>query len=194
MRISAVLLFLTLSGSAFGQYFNGQNTFWKSNRQSISFGVGVSNFLGELGGRDQVGTDFVYDLEFAETKPALQFNYRYQLGQRIYAKAQLGFALVGGNDALTEEIFRRNRNLSFRSTIFEFSGGLEFDVLQFSNVSRYNRVATKTRHSSSVYLTASIGAARFNPKANFAGDWYALKPYGTEGQKQEALKNIPCLP
>ncbi len=183
-RISIILM-IFLSSAASAQYFNGQNTFWKTQKQSIGFGLGVSNFLGELGGRNQVGSDFIYDLEWSQTRPALFINYRYQFATRLYAKAQFNYSIIGGNDALTEEIFRRNRNLSFRSSVFELTGQVEFEVVQFSNKTRYNRVATARNHSSAFYLSAGLGGARFNPKGNFDGQWYALRPYGTEGQKQE---------
>lgn len=167
------------------QYFSGQTSYWKSQRHSFGMGLGASFFLGELGGRDQIGTDFVYDLEFAETRPALQLMYRYQLGSRFYAKAQFAYALVGGNDALTEEIFRRNRNLHFRSNIFEFSIQGEFDIVDFTPKNRYGRVKTSKLEGSAVYLSAGVGITRFNPQGNFEGTWYNLRDLGTEGQLQD---------
>ncbi len=187
MKVSKICMILMMftSSSLSAQYFNGANTFWKKQRHSFGFGIGVANFLGELGGRDQVGTDFIYDLEWSETRPTLQANYRYQLGSRVYAKAQFAFGFIGGNDALTEEIFRRNRNLHFRSTIYELSLQMEFEIIQFANNSRYNMSSASRAHASAIYISLGVGGTRFNPKANFNGDWYALKPLGTEGQQQE---------
>src|SRR5690606_205193 len=178
-----LLIFLTMGVSA--QCFYGCNTFWKQQRHSFGFGVGVANFLGELGGRDQVGSDFIYDLEWAAARPVFQANYRYQLGSRVYAKAQFAFGVISGNDALTEEIFRRNRNLHFRSTLYELSLQMEFDVVQFANNSRYNMTSANRQHGSAIYLSIGAGGTKFNPKANFNGNWYALNPFGTEGQNQE---------
>lgn len=158
-------------------------------RHSIGFGVGAANFLGELGGRDRIGSDFIHDLEWAETRPALQAFYRYQVSSRLFAKAQLAFAYVGGNDALTEEIFRRNRNLHFRSSLFEASLAGEFVVLNFAAERRYNlKPGGKKSLSTRVYATAGVGVVRFNPKANYHGTWYALRDLHTEGQ---GLKNGP---
>ena len=36
---------------------------------------GASNFLGELGGRDMIGSGFIYDLEFKETSYVGEFSY-----------------------------------------------------------------------------------------------------------------------
>lgn len=180
-----LILMVSLSSNVSAQYFNGNNTFWKNQRHSFGFGIGAANFLGELGGRDQIGTRFIYDMEWSETKPALQANYRYQVTSRIFAKAQFAFALVGGNDALTNEMFRQNRNLHFRSTIYELSLQMEVDVVQFKNDSRYNLSSAATKNSSSIYVSIGAGVTRFNPKANFQGEWFALRKFGTEGQKQE---------
>src|SRR5690606_15153461 len=111
MKVGRVLMILLifLSTGVSAQYFNGSNTFWKQQRHSFGFGVGVANFLGELGGRDQVGSDFIYDLEWSAARPVFQANYRYQLGSRVYAKAQFAFGVISGNDALTEEIFKIGR-------------------------------------------------------------------------------------
>lgn len=176
---------VSLSSNVSGQYFNSGNTFWKNQRHSFGFGIGAANFLGELGGRDQIGSRFIYDLELSETKPALLANYRYQLGSRVFAKAQFAFALLGGNDALTNEPFRRNRNLHFRSTIYELSVQMEVDVVQFTNSSRYSLSSANRKHGSAIYVSLGVGATRFNPKGNFQGKWYALRDFGTEGQKQE---------
>src|SRR5690554_863901 len=180
-----LILIVSLSSNMSAQYFNGNNTFWKNQKHSFGFGIGAANFLGELGGRNQIGSRFIYDMEWSQTKPALQANYRYQFGQRLFAKTQFAFALVGGNDALTEEMFRRNRNLHFRSTIYELTLQMEVDVVQFTNTSRYNLSSSNKKNSSSIYVSLGIGASRFNPKANFQGEWYALNKFGTEGQKQE---------
>jgi len=180
-----IALFFTSYSGVNAQYFSGQTSYWKSQRHSFGMGLGASFFLGELGGRDQIGTDFVYDLEFSETRPALQLMYRYQLGSRLYAKAQFAYALIGGNDALTEEIFRRNRNLSFRSSIFEFSIQGEFDVIDFTPKNRYGRVKQNRLEGSALYISAGVGVTRFNPQGNFEGTWYDLRDFGTEGQLQE---------
>jgi len=186
IRYAAVVALCLVFTRGYGQYFGGQTSAWKSQRHSIGVGLGASFFLGELGGRDQIGTDFIYDLELSETRPALQVHYRYQLGSRFFARAQFAFTYVGGNDALTEEIFRRNRNLHFRSSIFELSVMGEFNVLDFTPKTRYNRKVTRRSiDGTSIYLMAGFGVTRFNPQANLEGQWYDLHEFGTEGQMQD---------
>lgn len=146
----------------------------------------MANFLGELGGQDQIGSDFIHDLEWSETRPALHVNYRYQFASLFYVRAQYTFGVVGGNDALTNEIFRRNRNLHFRSSVHEVSLQVEANILDFTRKTRYDRNIKKSALDGwALYGVFGIGVTRFNPKANFGGQWYALKPFGTEGQMQE---------
>lgn len=152
----------------------------------MSFGLGAANFLGELGGRDQIGSDFIWDLELSKTRPSLMVNYRYQLGKRFFARAQFSFAYIAGNDALTNEPFRRNRNISFRSPIFELAGMIEFMALDLRSKSRY-QLASKSNALEGLHINAlfGIGITRFNPQGNFDGIWYDLRPLRTEGQGLE---------
>ena len=93
-------------------------------------GLGISNFLGELGGRDQIGTPFVWDLEFSQTKPSISAGYRYYLSKRISVRAAGTYGILAGNDNLTNEPFRQNRNLSFKSDILEAQLCFEFHPFQ----------------------------------------------------------------
>lgn len=59
----AILLFFTT--------LNGTAQAWKSVRNEFSFGVGASNFLGDLGGSKGIGTHGIKDLKFQMTRPTL---------------------------------------------------------------------------------------------------------------------------
>jgi hypothetical protein len=108
------------------------------DRCETVYGIGFSNFLGELGGRDAIGTNGIKDLEFILTRPSLHLGLRYRFNPTISLKYNLHYTVVSGRDSLTKEEFRRNRNLSFRSPIFESSFQAEFSILQLkSTKSRY---------------------------------------------------------
>ena len=89
-RKAAYLLTLCLlsTGPLSAQYFR-QSNYWKTQRREISLGFGLSNFLGELGGRDQIGSPFVWDLELSQTRPALHIDYRYYLARKMAMRARL---------------------------------------------------------------------------------------------------------
>ncbi len=66
--LTGLVLLLTLS-NAFGQHtnFNTQRN-WSLNKKEIMFGGGATQFLGDLGGRDQVGKDYsLADLDLPST-------------------------------------------------------------------------------------------------------------------------------
>ncbi len=155
------------------------------DRCETVYGIGFSNFLGELGGRDAIGTNGIKDLEFILTRPSPHLGLRYRFNPTISVKYNLHYAVVSGRDSLTKEPFRRNRNLSFRSPIFESSFQAEVSILQLkSTKSRYvlRGVRSKSGIDLNLYVFGGVGAFFFNPKAKIEGTWWALQPLGTEGQ------------
>jgi len=150
-----------------------------------AYGLGFTNFLGELGGRDQIGTNGIRDLELVLTRPAAHFGFRYRRNPVLSFKLNLVYGMVAGRDSLTKEEFRRNRNLSFRAPVFETSLQVEVSILQLkSTKSRYQLrgVRGKSGVDLNIYLFAGAGGFWFNPKAKLGGKWWALQPLGTEGQ------------
>lgn len=178
----AVILLPLLAGAQ----YNRESIYWRNERQSVTFGAGVANFLGELGGRDEVGRDFYYDLEMAATRPALMVNYKYRLTYALQARADLGFAMLSGNDNLTREPFRRNRNIHFRSPVLELALGAEYTVYTFRPKDEYGTDAYMRQNpkGTSLYVFGGVGGIYFNPQGEFRGDWVNLRDLGTEGQLQ----------
>lgn len=165
------------------QYFRNSN-YWKTHRTELTVGMGVTNFLGELGGRDQIGSPFVWDLELSQTKPALSLGYRYYTFEKQALRANFTYGILAGNDNLTSEAFRQNRNLNFKSDIFEFSlvYELHFFTEQLGHV--YDLRGAKGEKSSRVglYIFAGVGGFYFQPKSLLNGTYVELKPLSTEGQ------------
>lgn len=172
------------------------------DRSEITYGLGFANFLGELGGADQIGTNGLRDLEFLMTRPAINLGFRYRKSPILSYKLNLTYGRVAGRDSLTREPFRRNRNLSFRSPIVELAYQVEISVLQLrSTKSRYRLQGVRGRSGIdlNVYGFAGFGAFWFNPKAKLGGRWWALQPLGTEGQgiasTREPYKRVQlCFP
>ncbi|MBL4624187.1 MAG: hypothetical protein JKY42_03470 [Flavobacteriales bacterium] len=131
------------------QLFRSSN-YWRQYRNEISFGVGASNTLTELGGRDRVGSDFIYDLELTQTKYSLSFSYRYFLKKNIALRAGLFYAMVSGDDKLTNDKFRRDRNLNFKSPIAELSVVGEYHLINEAAGHRYKLKGARGKKSFSV--------------------------------------------
>lgn len=178
--IALVCLFLAPSLSA--QYYSNQS-YWKNERHEVALGLGVINFLGELGGRDAIGSDFIMDMELSMFRPAVHLEYRYRVARSIVIKGGLHYGIIAGNDALTEEPFRKNRNIHFKSNIFELSVKGEFNIYEIQPGARYKLLGVKTKPKGGVlYGFVGVGITYYNPKANYNGEWVELKPLGTEGQ------------
>jgi hypothetical protein len=157
---------------------------WKRMRYEFIGGLGATNFLGELGGSNQIGTNYLKDLDFAVTRYVISAGLRYKITKMISAKAALNFGILAGDDKLTEEFSRNYRNLHFRSTIIELSAQIEPSFVAEKSGSRYRLKGIKGRRGFSItpYPFIGIGVFYFNPKAQYNGVWYALQPLRTEGQ------------
>ncbi|MBX7182034.1 MAG: hypothetical protein K1X82_07980 [Bacteroidia bacterium] len=96
-----------------------------------------------------------------------QLGVSYQFYRRFGVSLHYQFNHLRGDDALSTDIKRRNRFLSFHSDVHEISLRLTFDLLR------------SDKFKTIPYLIAGFGYFHFNP---LAADGTALQPLGTEGQ------------
>lgn len=170
-------------------------------RKEYILGIGAANFLGELGGANGVGTNFVKDLEFSATRPSFALGMRYKFSKRFAVKGGFYYQLLSGADKLTKEPYRNNRNLSFRSNVFELSiqGEFFFTKEQSGHLYKIKNAKGMKNYDLQGYIFAGVGAFYYNPKARYKGTWVELQPLGTEGQglpngpKKYSRVNI-CIP
>jgi hypothetical protein len=165
------------------QYFRN-SSYWKTHRNEWSLGLGISNFLGELGGRNQIGSPFIWDLELSQTKPAVSLSHRYYTFEKQSVRTTLMYGVLAGNDNLTTETFRNNRNLAFRTDLFEFSVVYEihFYKEQLGHIYDLRGVVGQKSSRVGLYAFAGIGGFHFNPKAPVGNGYVELRPLHTEGQ------------
>jgi len=157
---------------------------WKRQRKEYSFGIGATNFLGDLGGRDQVGTNGIMDYEWRALRYAVGIGYRYQLAESWYVKGNLYYALVSGDDAYTAEPARAGRQLNFKSNVVELSAQLEYMIIKQKSGHLYSLrgVRGKSWFRFEVYALGGVGGIWFDPMGERNGSWHKLKPLHTEGQ------------
>ncbi len=157
---------------------------WKSYRMEAHLGLGASNFLGELGGANQIGTNYFKDLEFNQTRMAAVVGLRYKLTEYFAINTKFTYGKVTGDDKLTTEFFRNYRNLSFRSNILELSTNFEASFMKERFGARYRLrgIRGSRGYEMYVYTFGGIGVFYFNPQAQIGGKWYDLQPLHTEGQ------------
>ena len=128
----------------------------------VGLGAGVSFYNGDI-----IPATFQGYLQ--TTHPAAGVYFRYNALKAL--SFRLGFvqARVSGDDASSIYSYR---NLSFRSDISELYLVGEWRPFQMKGSS----------FIASPYLFGGINVYRFNPQAEFEGQWVDLQPLGTEGQ------------
>ncbi len=157
------------------------------NRTEWSGGLGLSQFLGDLGGSPQVGTHFLHDFNFGAIRYAGYLGYRKRLSHAWSLRGTLTIGEVYGNDKLSSNNYRRNRNQNFRSIIIEPSAQFEYHFYQYDQPG--HRYSIRHAHgfktlALDAYLFAGVGGFYFNPQGQLGGSgpWVNLRPLSTEGE------------
>lgn len=165
-------------------------------------GAGFTNFLGDLGGANQIGTHLIKDYDLRATRPVISAGFRYRNHRLFAVKAMFEMGLVGGSDAYTKDIYRQNRNLSFLSPIIELSvqGEYYFIKEKRNNVYRITGVKGKKKRKYTMYALGGVGVFFYSPSAlGPDGKRHGLRKLNTEGQglpggpKKYSNFNV-CLP
>ncbi len=107
-------------------------------------------------------------------KPGAGVFYRYNFDPHWAFKGNLFYGSITANDAESPDLFQKNRNLSFESSIFEFSTQVEFNFFEYE--------IGDQKRPFSPYIFTGISVFDFNPKTQYNGRWVELQPLGTEGQ------------
>ena len=181
-----IVLFL-LSVDTFSQSFFAPGA-WKHYRKEIQFSFGASNTLTDLGGKDQIGTNFLKDWEVSQTRYSGRLSYGYYLSPSFIWRSSINFGVVKGDDKLTKEPFRSNRNLNFTSMIVEFNQNIQWLIVREKMGNKYGLKNIKGRkigaksNAYGIYLTAGIGVFYFNPRSKYLGQAVNLRDLHTEGQ------------
>jgi hypothetical protein len=169
----------------------------KSKAQAFLFGnekmkfeagltFGGSFFLGDLGGNKGKGTNFLKDWNYETFTLASGAYFSMYPVNWGGIRAQVNHLKLSGDDALINttginELWRKQRNLDFKTNVFEAAALVElYPTLMFGtdpeNEPRFRP-----------YLLAGAGMFKFNPKGSLkdaSGNkiWHDLHPLRTEGQ------------
>ena len=172
------------------EFADAQASRWKRTRYEVVGGVGLSTFVGELGGKNSGNGHFLSDYDFTSQRVMAQAGLRYKILNPLAVKGTLSYAWLSGSDAKTDEVFRRDRNLSFRTNLWELGVQLEYSIIPEPINYRSRRRKKFTWRSLldiNTYVFAGVSGFYFNPKAKDDGEdgtgkWVALRKLGTEGQ------------
>ncbi len=157
--------------------------YWKHQKRELLFGIGISNFLSDLGGLNTIGQDYSpLDLEFVMTRPSFHVGYRRRFRSLWCTKSLIQYGMLKGDDALTQEFHRNYRNLRVHTHLLEFSQTLEFIIWSSEHFGkRYSISGLKGHRNKNNLLYAIGGISAFMYMPQFPGG-PLLRPLGTEGQ------------
>ncbi|WP_343633573.1 hypothetical protein [Fluviicola sp.] len=184
VRIRYVILsvFGMVSAISNAQLLNSQRN-WAMNKHELSLGLGATGFLGDLGGADQIVSDYsLKHIDLNSTHFGGSFSYRYRFHPFFATSTMVNAGMLRGSDAYTEEAARNMRNLSFRSFFVMLSQRIEFIILSSERLGYRKRSGRFADRNGQLYLIGGIGAMYFNPKAPYQGGWTSLHDKHTEGQ------------
>ncbi|MGZ3885672.1 MAG: type IX secretion system protein PorG [Bacteroidia bacterium] len=137
-------------------------------QHEIGIFVGGAYYIGDLNPNRQ----------FFLSQPAGGILYRFTPNYRYAFRAGINFGNIMGDDSQSEDADQRQRNLNFKSRVYEFYTVAEFNFLEYR--------ISNDKHRFSTYLFLGLGVFNFNPLGNLGGgDWVALQPLRTEGEAKK---------
>ncbi len=179
IAVFSVLLYLPVKAQHLS--FGGEKI-----RFEAGLNFGPTFFLGDLGGNHGKGTRFIKDLNLELTKMMkgafIAIYPNDWIGLRIAAQ----YTFIEGRDNIintkgVDELWRKQRNLDFKSDVWEVYGALElYPTMMFSQNSDYDPKYKP-------YGFIGVGIFSFDPQGSITNQyggksWHKLHPLKTEGQ------------
>jgi hypothetical protein len=132
----------------------------------IGGSVGWSWYNGDLNSTKIFGQDYMHKM--------YGLNLRRNLNQRWALRFEGNYGELSADDALSENTFQLQRNLNFKSKLYEGAGMIEFNFLEFD--------ALIPKYRFSPYTFIGLGVFRFDPETTIEGNVYKLHSLQTEGK------------
>jgi len=127
----------------------------------LSAGTGTASYFGDL----------IDDGKF-NFRPSLSAGVRYSFYDRFSVGGDLTYFRLAGNDA--NSVVKERRNLSFKSDNVELNGTIR--IALFKSSARFYQ-----RRTVNPYVYGGVGLLWFQPKTEYQGKNYKLRPLETEG-------------
>jgi hypothetical protein len=185
LYVAIVVLMVAFEQSASAQFYFYDNNYYDTPLMfEVGGSLGVMNCLTDLGGNKGFGKPFVKDLNVGNTNFNggfyLSAMYKYAVGIRLEGT----YGKISAYDSILKNVRettsgRYERNLNFRSNIYELNVVAEFHPL-FIFINWLNRDNEPPRLSP--YIAAGVGVFSFNPQGKLGANWIDLQPLSLEGQ------------
>jgi hypothetical protein len=140
------------------------------------FGVklGAANYLGDIGGGKGTRRDFVPDMKMPETRYAGGLFARYKVLPKISIQGGFDYGRIQGDDKLSANPARHNRNLNFKNNIFELNLMGQYFFYEIQDLGH----TYSYRNDFRAYVGGGVAVFHHNPKTLDGG--VALQPLMTE--------------
>ncbi|HWB24959.1 MAG TPA: DUF6089 family protein [Chitinophagaceae bacterium] len=139
---------------------------YESYKQEGEFGVGIG--LGHYFG------DLNTNAALNRPKFSAGIYFLKQFNNYVALKVAADYAFLGYSDQYSKNTAQFDRNLSFNTSVWEFSLNGQFNFFKFiPGVDGYNYTP---------YISLGVGVFSYDPYAYLQGQKYYLRPLGTEGQ------------
>ncbi|MEO6305464.1 MAG: DUF6089 family protein [Bacteroidia bacterium] len=120
-------------------------------QREIGLFAGASYYIGDLNPRGH----------FSMSKPAVGVFFRYSTHYRYAFRFGFNYGTVMGDDSKTKEFDQLERNLNFRSQIYDLHVLAEFNFVDY-------RIGID-KHRFTMFIFAGIGGYHFNPVSGYNG-------------------------
>ncbi len=175
--LSAMVLLLSHAGTAQPGYrvFD----FVDPSLRAFSLGgqIGISSYFGDL-----CATNDCY----TKNKPSIGLVSTLRLNDYFFFSLNGLYYRIEGSDAISGNIGRMRRNLSFRADNYEFSLTGNFEFLNY-NTFRY---LTRKEFPLSAFTFIGVGISTNNPSAPYKDDFVPLRQLQTEGVRYSPVAMV----
>ena len=130
----------------------------------FGFTVGAAHYFGDLNHTSDI------------THPGVAVGgyYLKQFNEYLGMRVSAHYAHVGYSDSYSHNVYQQERNLSFKTSIWEVAVHGDFNFFKF--------IPGDPKHAFTPFITIGVGVFEFDPYTTFNGDKVYLQPLGTEGQ------------
>jgi hypothetical protein len=163
------------------------------NFYNLDYGLklGVSNYIGDLGGYNTKAQPFVLDMKMQETRWSFGTYIRYRFGRPYTGRnlfmleAQLNWIRIDGADSLTKNYLpRKLRNLNFRNNIIQLNMMADWIFYENPYLGHHSYI----KKAINLYVCTGLSVFYQNPQtynpSHFMGlpTWVSLHGLRTEAQ------------
>lgn len=133
-------------------------------QRELGFFAGGSYYIGDLNTRSH----------FSSSHPAAGIFFRYTTNYRYAFRFGFNYGQISGDDSKSKEIDQVERNLNFRSKLYELNATAEFNFVEY-------RIGND-KHRFTLFIFAGLAGFYFDPQSNIGNGYKSLPELKTEGQ------------